>query len=63
MHPVVIKQPGLLRNLVTPIHLLEASGAPAFTLQQEGWIYCTQEAALSQRAARCCLHHSGGVFT
>ena len=24
--------------LMTPIHLLEASGAPAFTLQQGGWI-------------------------
>ena len=24
--------------LMTPIHLLEASGVPAFTLQQGGWI-------------------------
>ena len=31
---VVIKQP----ILMTPRHLLEASGAPAFTLQQGGWI-------------------------
>ena len=41
--------------LMTPIHLLEASGVPAFTLQQGGLDYYTQEAALSQRAAGCSL--------
>ena len=37
--------------LMTPIHLLEASGAPAFTLQQGGWVHfdCTEEAVLSRR--------------
>ena len=47
---VIIKQPGQLCCRMTPIHLLEASGAPAFTLQQGGWI--------AQRAAGCGLHNS-----
>ena len=39
--------------------MLEASGAPEFTLQQGGWITVyTQEAVLSQRAAKCGLHNS-----
>ena len=44
--------------VMTPIHLLEVSDSPACTLQQGGWDYCTQEAVLSQRAARCGLHNS-----
>ena len=35
---VVMKQPAWAIILMTPIHLLEASGAPAFTLQQGGRI-------------------------
>ena len=31
------KQLGQLINLITAHHLLETSGAPAFTLQQGGW--------------------------
>ena len=44
--------------LMAPIHLLEASGVPAFTLQQGGLDYCTQEAVLSQRATGCSLINS-----
>ena len=38
----------LLSEMMTPIHLLEASGVPA-----RGLDYCTQEAVLSQRTAKC----------
>ena len=66
---VVIKQIWAI-ILITPHYLLEASGAPAFTLQVIQppccniyiyiyiYIYCTQEAVLSQRAAKCGLHNS-----
>ena len=44
---------------MTSIHLLEASGAPAFTyIVARRLDYCTQEAILSQSAARCSLHNS-----
>ena len=43
---------------MTSIHLLKASGVPAFTLQQGGWITVYKTAVLSQRAARCGLHNS-----
>ena len=41
--------------LMTPNYLLEASGGPVFAAR---WLdYCTQEAVLSQGAAKCSLHN------
>ena len=44
---------------MTSIHLLEVSGAPTFTyIVARRLDYCTQEAILSQSAARCSLPNS-----
>ena len=58
---VVIKQTWAI-ILMTPHYLLKASGTPALTLQlciaARRLGCCTQEAVLSQRAAKCGLHNS-----
>ena len=43
---------------MTPIHLLEASGAPAFTLQQGGWITVNRRFFLKEQLGACGLHNS-----
>ena len=42
---------------MTPIHLLEASGALCLHIAARRPDYSTQRAVLSQGEARCCLHN------
>ena len=49
---VVVKQTWAIILMTPQYVLLEASGAPAFTLQQGGWI------TVHKRPAKCGLHNS-----
>ena len=48
--------------LMTLIHLLKASGAPVFTLQQGSMITVHKGQFFSQRAAKCALHNLPSVL-